>query len=65
MEYLVYVLIAPWLVYTLYEDWKDAHRTSPHLGKGYGARKKSENRKYLSSESGRSLLILGVVAIWP
>jgi hypothetical protein len=65
MEYLVCILILPWLVYILYEDWKDAHKTRSQHGKGYSARNTPDRRGFSSSSSGEFLLILGLAAIAP
>lgn len=65
MEYVVCILILPWLVYTLYEDWKDAHKTRRQQGKGPLVRNVLQDKEVSSFRSGRLLLILGFVAIGP
>jgi hypothetical protein len=65
MKYLVYILIVPWLVYSLYEDWKDAHKTRPQQSKSHLARKILRYRRFAKLGSGRFLLMLGFVAIAP
>jgi hypothetical protein len=65
MEYLVCILILPWLVYTLYEDWKDAHKTRSQHGKEHSARNISHYKGFSKSSSGNFLLILGFAAIAP
>ena len=65
MEYLVGILILPWLVYTLYEDWKDAHKTRTQHGTGHAARSIPHYKGFSNSRSGNFLLILGLAAIAP
>ena len=65
MEYLVCILILPWLIYTVYEDWKDAHKTRRQQGKGHDVPNNLYAKDFSSYCSGRLLLILGFVAIAP
>lgn len=65
MEYLVCILILPWLVYNLYADWKDAHKTRRRHSKSHFVRKILHNKGFASLGSGRFLLMLGFVAIGP
>jgi hypothetical protein len=65
MEYVVCILIVPWLVYTKYEEWKDAHKTRRQQANGALVRNIWQNKEFSSFRSGRLLLILGFAAIGP
>jgi hypothetical protein len=65
MEYVVCILIVPWLVYTRYEEWTDAHKTRRQQGKGLLVHNVLQDKEFSSFRSGRLLVILGFAAIGP
>lgn len=65
MDYLVCILILAWLVYTLYEDWKDAHSTGRQLTMPQFFRNKLINIRKYDSKAGKFVLIWSVATIGP
>ena len=65
MEYVICILLLPWLAHALYQDWKDARDIRREQGTSLFMKKILRPTGSSDSASGRFLLILGLAAIGP